>query len=49
MPVGGEGINGWNLRNGKKPRGNDPVATNPTPALENIARERGWRILKLFA
>ena len=30
-------------------RGNDPVATNPTPALENIARERGWRILKLFA
>ena len=26
----------------------DPVATNPTPALEAIARERGWRILKLF-
>jgi HAD superfamily phosphoserine phosphatase-like hydrolase len=25
-----------------------PVATNPTPALEAIARERGWRILKLF-
>lgn len=27
----------------------DAVATNPTPALEAIARERGWRILKLFA
>jgi HAD superfamily hydrolase (TIGR01490 family) len=26
-----------------------PVATNPTPALEAVARERGWRILKLFA
>ena len=26
----------------------DPVATNPTPALETIARQRGWRILKLF-
>jgi HAD superfamily hydrolase (TIGR01490 family) len=26
----------------------DPVATNPSPALEAIARERGWRILKLF-
>ncbi|MEY4750014.1 MAG: hypothetical protein RIQ60_2228 [Pseudomonadota bacterium] len=25
-----------------------PVATNPTPALEAVARERGWRILKLF-
>lgn len=25
-----------------------PVATNPTPALEAIARERGWRVLKLF-
>ena len=25
-----------------------PIATNPTPALEAIARERGWRILKLF-
>lgn len=24
-----------------------PIATNPTPALEAIARERGWRILKL--
>ena len=30
-------------------RGNDPVATNPSPALEAVARERGWRILKLFA
>lgn len=26
----------------------DPVATNPGPALERIARERGWRILELF-
>lgn len=25
-----------------------PVATNPSPALEAIARERGWRILHLF-
>jgi HAD superfamily hydrolase (TIGR01490 family) len=25
-----------------------PVATNPSPALESIARERGWRILHLF-
>lgn len=25
-----------------------PVATNPTPALEAIAAERGWRILRLF-
>jgi HAD superfamily hydrolase (TIGR01490 family) len=29
-------------------RGTDPVATNPSPALEAIAHERGWRILKLF-
>jgi HAD superfamily hydrolase (TIGR01490 family) len=29
-------------------RVNDPVATNPSPALEAVARERGWRILKLF-
>jgi HAD superfamily hydrolase (TIGR01490 family) len=29
-------------------RASDPVATNPSPALESIARERGWRILKLF-
>lgn len=26
----------------------EPVATNPSPALETIARERGWRILHLF-
>ena len=26
----------------------EPVATNPGPALEAIARERGWRILRLF-
>jgi HAD superfamily hydrolase (TIGR01490 family) len=25
-----------------------PVATNPSPALEAIARERGWPILRLF-
>jgi HAD superfamily hydrolase (TIGR01490 family) len=29
-------------------RGTDPVATNPSPALAAIARERGWRILNLF-
>ena len=29
-------------------RVSQPVATNPGPALEAIARERGWRILKLF-
>lgn len=29
-------------------RGNDAVATNPSPALEAIARERGWRVLNLF-
>ncbi|MBC7701198.1 HAD family hydrolase [Aquabacterium sp.] len=27
----------------------DPVATNPSPALEAVARERGWRILRLFS
>ena len=27
----------------------DPVATNPSPSLETIARERGWRILQLFS
>lgn len=27
----------------------DPVATNPSPPLEAIARERGWRILQLFS
>lgn len=26
----------------------EPVVTNPAPALEAIARERGWRILRLF-
>ncbi len=26
----------------------DPVATNPSAALENLAHERQWRILKLF-
>ena len=25
-----------------------PVATNPAPALERIAAERGWSILRLF-
>ncbi len=29
-------------------RATDPVATNPTPALAAIARERGWRVLQLF-
>ncbi|CAN5891839.1 HAD family hydrolase [soil metagenome] len=29
-------------------RATDPVATNPTAALEEIALERGWRILRLF-
>ncbi len=27
---------------------NDPVATNPSPALAKIAAERGWRTLRLF-
>jgi len=30
-------------------RAREPVATNPSPALEAIALERGWRILRLFA
>ncbi|MBI5260040.1 MAG: HAD family phosphatase [Burkholderiales bacterium] len=30
-------------------RASEPVATNPGPALETIARDRGWRILRLFA
>lgn len=30
-------------------RATDPVATNPSPLLERIAIERGWRILRLFA
>ncbi|HEX2540624.1 MAG TPA: HAD family hydrolase [Caldimonas sp.] len=29
-------------------RATDPVATNPSPELEAIARARGWRILNLF-
>ena len=29
-------------------RATDPVATNPSAALEAVARERGWRTLKLF-
>ncbi len=29
-------------------RATDPVATNPTPELEAVARARGWRILNLF-
>lgn len=27
----------------------EPVATNPSPALEAVALERGWRILRLFS
>lgn len=30
-------------------RASVPVATNPSPELEALARERGWRILRLFA
>lgn len=30
-------------------RVSDPVATHPSPALEAIALERGWRILRLFS
>ncbi len=30
-------------------RASHPVATNPAPALERIAIERGWPILRLFA
>jgi len=29
-------------------RVSDPVATNPGPALERLALERGWPVLKLF-
>ena len=29
-------------------RASDPVATNPSPTLEAVARARGWRILRLF-
>ncbi len=30
-------------------RVNDPVATNPSPALEAVALDKGWRLLRLFA
>lgn len=30
-------------------RVSEPVATNPSPALEAIAQARGWRILRLFS
>jgi len=30
-------------------RATDPVATNPSAALEAVAAERGWRLLRLFA
>ena len=30
-------------------RAHHPVATNPSPALEALARERHWRILRLFS
>ena len=29
-------------------RATEPVATNPSPALADLARRRGWRILTLF-
>lgn len=29
-------------------RASEPVATNPSPELEALAQEQGWRILKLF-
>jgi HAD superfamily hydrolase (TIGR01490 family) len=29
-------------------RATEPIATNPTPALEALAVKRNWRILKLF-
>ena len=29
-------------------RATHPIATNPSPQLEAIARQRGWRILNLF-
>lgn len=29
-------------------RATDPVATNPSAALEAVARRRGWRVLSLF-
>jgi phosphoserine phosphatase len=30
-------------------RVSEPVATNPSAALEAVAVERGWRILRLFS
>lgn len=30
-------------------RVSDPVATNPGPALERVARERGWPVIRLFS
>jgi HAD superfamily hydrolase (TIGR01490 family) len=29
-------------------RASEPVATNPSPALDALARARGWRVLRLF-
>ena len=29
-------------------RATEPVATNPSPELEALARQRGWRVLRLF-
>jgi HAD superfamily hydrolase (TIGR01490 family) len=29
-------------------RATDPVATNPSPALREVAESRGWRVLQLF-
>ncbi len=29
-------------------RATDPVATNPSPALREVAETRGWRVLQLF-
>ena len=29
-------------------RATDPVAANPSPELEAVARQRGWRIVRLF-
>ena len=29
-------------------RATEPVATNPSPALQALALERGWRVLRLF-
>lgn len=29
-------------------RATDPVATNPSPEFEALARDRGWRVLALF-